>query len=78
MNIQMKPVTQPGRTQAAPPGVTAHLHRFTVEEVNVRLLLIRTLADQHEEGWEVFLCVDGLTAVDGSEGVALQLVLHDE
>lgn len=43
----------------------SHHHTLTVEEVNVRLLLIFTFADQHEQRWEVFHRVDGVAAQDG-------------
>ncbi|KAF3853430.1 hypothetical protein F7725_014118 [Dissostichus mawsoni] len=47
-----------------------------LEEEDVGLLLICTLADQLEEGREVFLCVYGVAAEDGCERVVLQLILH--
>lgn len=43
--------------------------------MDVRLLLVCTLADEQEEGGEVFFCVNGIAAKDGFESVALQLVL---
>lgn len=43
--------------------------------MDVRLLLLRALADEQKEGREEFLCVHGVAAKDGFEDVALQLVL---
>lgn len=54
-----------------------HLHSLAVEKMDVRFLLICTLADEQEEGWEVFFCVNCIAAVDGFERVDLQLVLHE-
>lgn len=54
-----------------------HLHGVTVEEEDLWLLLLRTLTDQHEQGGEEFLCVDAFAAVDGLQGVLLQLVLRE-
>lgn len=48
-----------------------HLHGFTVEEVNVGFLLVVALADQQQQGREVFLLVDGLAAEDVLKGVFL-------
>lgn len=64
--------------EAAQVLVVTHLHGLAVEEVNVRLLLVRTLADQQEEGWEVFFCVNGVAAVDGLERILLQFILHKQ
>lgn len=43
--------------------------------MDVGLRLICALADEQKEGREEFLSVDGITAKDGFENVALQLVL---
>lgn len=39
-----------------------HLYVLTVEEENIRFLLIGALAHEEEEGWEALLRVDGLAA----------------
>lgn len=56
--------------------VITHLHSLAVKEEDVWLLLCCTLADQQEEGWEVFFRIQGIAAVDGFERVALQLFLN--
>lgn len=43
--------------------------------MDVRLLLVCTLADKQEQGGEVFFRVNSIAAEDGFESVALQLVL---
>lgn len=59
-------------------AATPHLHRLAVEKMDVGLLLRGTLADQQQERREVFFRVDCIAAVDGSVGVALQLVLEEK
>lgn len=56
-------------------SAVTHLHGLAVKKMDVRLLLVCTLADEQEEGGEVFFCVNGIAAKDGFESVALQLVL---
>lgn len=46
--------------------------------MDVGLLLRGTLADQQQERGEVLLRGDCIAAVDGSVGVALQLVLEEK
>lgn len=56
-------------------SAVTHLHGLAVKKMDVRLLLVCTLADKQEEGGEVFFCVYGIAAKDGFESIALQLVL---
>lgn len=67
-----------GKRPRGDPTAATHLHRLTVEKMDVGLLLLCALADQQKERSEVFLRVDCVAAVDRLVGVALQLVLEGE
>lgn len=63
------------RQPSLPPAT--HLHGFAVKKMDVGLLLLCTLANQQKQRREVLLRVNGIAAVDGFVGIALQLVLGE-
>lgn len=67
-----------GKRPRGDPTAATHLHRLTVEKMDVGLLLLCALADQQKERSKVLFRVNCIAAVDRLVGVALQLVLEEK